>query len=49
MNGKGFKSKANGDAYAGNWIDGKQSGHGCKISVYGTKFVGDWQDDRYHG
>ena len=42
MNGEGFQNHAAGDIHAGNWIDGKQSGHGIKVSANGTKFVGNW-------
>ena len=37
---------ANGDVYAGHWVDGYQHGYGVKIiKASGVKFTGEWKED----
>lgn len=49
MHGKGVSYYASGNKYAGDWIDGKISGHGILTYADGDKYEGDWKDGKIHG
>lgn len=52
--GYGVKLYANGDAYAGNWLNDFRHGHGVyefgeRSPWRGDKYVGEWEQDQRHG
>lgn len=47
-NGKGEKSWANGDEYAGELKDGIANGHGVYKEHDGSKYTGNMLDGKYH-
>ena len=39
----------NGEAYEGEWRNGKQHGHGIYTWARGHRYEGDWRDGKRHG
>ena len=49
MNDIGILMHPNGDIYEGQWLDGQASGEGTYITTDGSKYVGQWKNDKQHG
>ena len=46
MHGKGKITWASGANYAGDWVNGKRTGHGEMVYKDKSAFSGTWQDDK---
>ena len=38
-----------GNAYEGEWLNGKKHGHGIYTWTEGHRYEGDWRDGKRHG
>ena len=47
--GKADFTFQDGSTYSGEWVDGKQEGHGLMIFSNGDRYEGDWKCGRMHG
>ena len=47
--GQGTLTFADGSAYSGEWIDGKESGQGTMTYPGGGTYIGEWKDGKQNG